>query len=91
MAEAIQKPSRELSDSKQLLLGYLDYYRSEIGRKVEGLNEPELRSSCLPSGWTPLQLVKHLTHMEQRWFDGVFWPNNCHDHSVTKMSRVTGR
>jgi Protein of unknown function (DUF664) len=68
VAEAIQKPSRELSDSKQLLLGYLDYYRSVVGRKVEYLTEAELRSSSLPSGWTPLQLVKHLTYMERRWF-----------------------
>jgi Protein of unknown function (DUF664) len=68
MAETIRKPSRELSDSKQLLLGYLDYYRSVIGRKVAGLTEQELRSSRLPSGWTPLQLVKHLTYMERRWF-----------------------
>ncbi len=68
LAEMIHKPSRQLSDSKQLLLGYLDYYRSVIGRKVEGLTEQELRASHLPSGWTPLQLVKHLTYMEQRWF-----------------------
>jgi hypothetical protein len=68
VAEPIEKPSRELSDPKQLLLGYLDYYRSVVGREVEGLTEPEIRSSRLPSGWTPLQLVKHLTHMEQRWF-----------------------
>jgi Protein of unknown function (DUF664) len=68
VAEHIHKPSRELSDPKELLLGYLDYYRSVVGRKVEGLTEQQLRSSRLPSGWTPLQLVKHLTYMERRWF-----------------------
>jgi len=66
--EKVHKPSRELSDAKQLLLGYLDYYRSVVGRKVEGLPESELRASPLPSGWTPLELIKHLTYMERRWF-----------------------
>lgn len=27
----------------------------------------ELRSSRLPSGWTPLELLKHVTHMELEW------------------------
>ncbi len=68
MKQAAHKPSRELSDAKELLLGYLDYYRSAIARKVDGLTEAELRSTRLPSGWTPLELVKHLVYMERRWF-----------------------
>src|SRR5208282_4016443 len=46
---------------------FLDYYRSVITRKIEGLTEAELRESRLPSGWTPLELVKHLVYMERRW------------------------
>jgi uncharacterized protein DUF664 len=61
------KPSRDVSDPATLLLGFLDYYRSAIARKVEGLGDIELRTSRLPSGWTPLELVKHLGHMERRW------------------------
>jgi hypothetical protein len=68
VSEKIHKPGREVSDAKQLLLGYLDYYRSVVESKVEGLPESELRSSRLPSGWTPLELIKHLAHMERRWF-----------------------
>jgi hypothetical protein len=67
ITDAIHKPSRQLADPKELLLGYLDYYRSVISRKIEGLPESELGSSRLPSGWTPLELVKHLAYMEQRW------------------------
>ena len=26
------------------------------------------RTSSLPSGWTPLELLNHLAHMERRWF-----------------------
>ncbi|MFJ9691958.1 DinB family protein [Kitasatospora sp. NPDC101183] len=65
---ALPEPDRQLSDPTDLLLGYLDYYRSAIGAKVEGLSDEDLRTSRLPSGWTVLELLKHLAHMEQRWF-----------------------
>jgi Protein of unknown function (DUF664) len=61
------KPDRQVGESKELLLGFLDYYRSVIGRKIEGLSDDELRESRLPSGWSPLELVKHLVYMERRW------------------------
>ncbi len=67
MTIAVHKPDRQLSDPKELLLGFLDYYRSVIIRKIEGLPDAELRASRLPSGWAPLELVKHLVFMEQRW------------------------
>jgi uncharacterized damage-inducible protein DinB len=67
MTTVAHKPDRELADPKELLLGFLDYYRSVIIRKVEGLPDAELRASRLPSGWTPLELLKHLVYMEQRW------------------------
>ncbi|GAA1988796.1 DinB family protein [Isoptericola halotolerans] len=37
-------------------------------RKLDGLTEAELRTSRLPSGWTPMELLIHLVHMERRWF-----------------------
>lgn len=46
---------------------YLDYFRSVLVEKLEGLAANDLRGSRLPSGWTPLQLVKHLTYVERRW------------------------
>jgi hypothetical protein len=61
------KPDKQLTEPKELLLGYLDYFRSAIDRKLSGLSEEELRTSRLPSGWTPLELVKHLVYMERRW------------------------
>jgi hypothetical protein len=63
----VHKPARQLGDPKELLLGFLDYYRSVITRKIDGLADTELRTSRLPSGWTPLELLKHLLYMEQRW------------------------
>jgi uncharacterized damage-inducible protein DinB len=35
--------------------------------KLSGLNDTDLRTSRLPSGWSPLGLLKHLVHMERRW------------------------
>ena len=51
----------------EVLLGYLDYFRSLVVSKVQGLSDAQLRVSLLPSGWTVIELVKHLTHVEQRW------------------------
>lgn len=50
-----------------MFLEYLDYFRSVLADKVQGLPEAQLRRSILPSGWTPLQLVKHLRYVELRW------------------------
>jgi uncharacterized damage-inducible protein DinB len=60
-------PSDQLSDPRELLLAYLDHYRSVIARKLAGLSDAELRSSRLPSGWSPLELLKHLVYVERRW------------------------
>ena len=67
VSTAAHKPDRQLDDPTELLLGFLDYYRSVIIRKIEGLPDARLRASRLPSGWAPLELVKHLVYMEQRW------------------------
>jgi Protein of unknown function (DUF664) len=47
---------------------YLDWMRSELVRGVLTLSETEQRTARVPSGWTPLELLSHVLHMEQRWF-----------------------
>lgn len=47
---------------------YLDWVRAETAAAVLALDPSEQRTSRLPSGWTPLELLSHLLHMEQRWF-----------------------
>jgi hypothetical protein len=61
------EPASTLSDPRELLVGYLDFYRDAALRKLDGLSEEELRRSLLPSGWTPLALLKHLAGVERRW------------------------
>jgi uncharacterized damage-inducible protein DinB len=63
----LPQPSRSA-----VLLGYLDYFRSRLLAKLAELPEAELRRSRLPSEWTPLQLVNHLTHVERRWLQWGF-------------------
>lgn len=58
---------RDVGDPIELLLRYLDDYRGIIEKKLTGLSDAELRTSRLPSGWTPLELLKHLVFMERRW------------------------
>src|SRR6476620_11365128 len=59
-------------DRTEVLVRYLDYYRAVLLSKVDGLTEDQLRSSILPSGWSPLELVKHLTYVELRWLEWGF-------------------
>lgn len=55
------------TDVKGLFLDYLDFYRATVVRKVADLDETALRTSVVPSGWSPAELVKHLAFMERRW------------------------
>ena len=64
---ALPEPSDRLTDPAELLPAYLDFYRSTLLDKLDGLSDADLRRSILPSGWAPLELLKHLTYVEQRW------------------------
>ena len=58
-------PPHDEADPRALLLGYLDWYREALLRKVEGLTEEQLRTDTF--GWSPLGLVEHLAGVERRW------------------------
>jgi len=60
-------------------MGYLDYFRSSVLARIEALPEAELRRSHLPSRWTPLQLMKHLTFVELRWLEWGFEGQDVED------------
>ena len=67
MSLPFPSPMTPRSSRTDVLLGYLDHFRSAVLSKLDGLDDRELRSSRLPSGWTPLELLHHLVHVERRW------------------------
>jgi hypothetical protein len=66
------EPTTPVSSRAEVFLGYLDYFRSRLVSKLESLPDGELRGSRLPSGWTPIELLKHLAHDELRWLEWRF-------------------
>jgi hypothetical protein len=61
------EPRATTTDPAELFAAYLRFYRETAIAKVAALAEPEQRTSRLPSGWTPLELLRHLAFMERRW------------------------
>jgi uncharacterized damage-inducible protein DinB len=55
------------SSTSEVFLRYLDYFRSSLVTRLRSLPDDELRGSRLPSGWTPIELLKHLQYVEFRW------------------------
>ena len=61
------EPSGDTGDPRALFVRYLGWYRATVVRKVRSLPQEEVRRTRLPSGWTPLEMLAHLAHMERRW------------------------
>jgi hypothetical protein len=54
------------------LKGALDRQREHVPGILEGLSEEDLLRPVLPSGWSCLALLRHLTlDVERFWFPGV--------------------
>lgn len=56
----------------EVFLGYLDYFRAQLIGRLQSLPPGDLRASRLPSGWTPAELINHLTYVEMRWLEWGF-------------------
>jgi uncharacterized damage-inducible protein DinB len=69
MSRTLPSPSPS-HDVRELFLTYLDFYRDTVTDKVTDLSQEDQRASRLPSGWSPAELVKHLSFMERRW---ILW------------------
>jgi uncharacterized damage-inducible protein DinB len=62
-----------VAESRTEVFGrYLAFFRDQLAARLRELPADELRRSRLPSGWTPLELLKHLTHVEMRWLEWGF-------------------
>jgi Protein of unknown function (DUF664) len=66
------EPTTPVSSRAEVFLTYLDYFRSRLVSKLEALPGGELRRSRLPSGWAPIELLKHLSYVELRWLEWGF-------------------
>jgi hypothetical protein len=69
---AYPSPTEPLGSPTDVVLAYLAYERARLVELITGLGESDRSSSRLPSGWTPLELLKHLTHVERRWLEWGF-------------------
>ncbi|GAA2366212.1 hypothetical protein Cme02nite_30430 [Catellatospora methionotrophica] len=67
MTDSPPSPTAPYGSRNEVFAAYLDYYRADLITTVERLPEAELRRSRLASRWTPVELLKHLRHVELRW------------------------
>ncbi len=65
-------PSKAAPSRADVFLRYLDYFRAGVVSKVGAASEDNRRTSRVPSGWTPLELLKHLCFVELRWIEWGF-------------------
>ena len=56
------------ADEAALLHSFLDYYRTILLRKAEGLTEAQARLQLGPSELTMIGLVRHMAEVERGWF-----------------------
>ncbi|HEY2552393.1 MAG TPA: DUF664 domain-containing protein [Streptosporangiaceae bacterium] len=69
MTVPFPSPTSPVPGRAEVFLGYLDYFRSRLLDKIAALPPQAQRSSSLPSGWTPLELLRHLAYVELRWLE----------------------
>ena len=68
VSDVAKAPEAEVRDEASGFAAYLSFYREEIAEAVLALSPAEQRTTRIASGWTPIELLSHVLHMEQRWF-----------------------
>lgn len=68
MARDPGEPAKGAPAGAERWADYLDWVREDMIAAVLSLSPAEQRRVCVPSGWSPLELLNHVLHMEQRWF-----------------------
>jgi uncharacterized damage-inducible protein DinB len=62
------EPGRGEAAGAERWAAYLDWLREDVIDAVVALSPAQRREMRVPSGWSPLELLNHVLHMEQRWF-----------------------
>lgn len=91
------EPPADQADLVGLVVGYLDFYAAATLRKLSGLSHKDVTRSCVPSGWSPLGMVKHSAATKRFWIRHVFegdqvdfsWPGSPElEWAVTESDTV---
>jgi uncharacterized damage-inducible protein DinB len=90
----VKRPEFSLTgDEAEILWSMLDYYRSTLLWKCEGLSEDQLRRrSVPPSELSLLDLLRHLAGAERHWFQRVLLGRNLEPlYSTTANGEIDPR
>lgn len=69
MTELAPDPElRPTADEPTTLHGFLDYYRTILIRKAEGITDQQARTTIEPSDLSMFGLVRHMADVERNWF-----------------------
>jgi hypothetical protein len=60
------------ANERELLTGFLDWYRAVAGNKVRDLSLPDATRVQTPTGLSPLGVIAHLAAVEVGWFAESF-------------------
>ena len=66
------EPDKQAPAGAQRWADYLAWVRDDMIAAVLALSPTEQRELRVPSGWSPIELLSHVLHMEQRWFVWIF-------------------
>ncbi|MFF1570534.1 DinB family protein [Streptomyces sp. NPDC058293] len=71
---AIERPMPPLNADERITLeSWLDFHRTTLAMKCEGLDDEQAAVAPVPpSGFTLIGLVQHMAEVERNWFRRVF-------------------
>jgi len=68
----VDRYDRGVNGESEMLLAFLDRQRQHVLGILDGLSDDQLRSPVLPSGWSCLGMLRHLTvAVEHYWFQCI--------------------
>ena len=84
MTESQRQPvPREDRSEAATALAFLAFARASLLKKLDGLDEEQVRRRLVATDTTLLGLVQHCTDGERYWFDHVVAGNGPDDHDIT--------
>lgn len=84
MTESQRQPvPREDGGEAATALAFLAFARASLLKKLDGLDEEQVRRRLVPTDTTLLGLVQHCTDGERYWFDHVVAGHGPDEHGIT--------